>query len=205
MEENKTLFQVMKSEQEKTKIIINNVLTMLGNRIYLDKNGEKHPLLDPVAVAKKIEDRGDGTYTFQADNGDNYAVKISYQKITAIGKQSAISDFLNEYAKFKKIIIAKDFNNKIADHVARQQTQIFKESSLLEDIISHKYQPRFELLTPAEMELVKQEYNITEYSIDKILRSDPIAKYFALKKRDIIRIYRPSPTSGEAIGYRIVS
>jgi DNA-directed RNA polymerase subunit H (RpoH/RPB5) len=178
---------------------------MLSNRIYIDKKGEKHQLLDQRDTLKNIEERGDGTFTFKANNGDNYAVKIIFQKITAIGKQSVISDFFNEYAKFRKIIVAKDFNNKIADHVARQHTQIFKENSMLEDIISHKYQPKYELLTPAEMDKVKSEYNATDYSIQKMMRSDPITKYFALKKGDIIRIIRPSPTSGEAIAYRIVN
>lgn len=205
METNKTLFQVIKSETEKTKTIVHNVLIMLGNRIYLDKKGEKHVLLNPTEVTKNVEDRGDGTFIFKANNGDNYALKIIFQKITAIGKQSTISDFFNDYAKYKKIIVAKDFNNKIADHVSRQRTQIFKENSLLEDILSHKYQPKFELLTSSEMEKVKTEYNVTDYSIEKMMRSDPITKYFALKKGDIIRIIRPSPTSGEAVAYRIVS
>ena len=205
MELNKTLFQVIKTEAEKTKTIVNNVLIMLGNRIYLDKKGEKHILLDPSETSKSVDDRGDGTFVFKANNGDTYALKIFFQKITAIGKQSTISDFFNDYAKYRKIIVAKDFNNKIADHVARQHTQIFKENVLLEDIISNRYQPKFELLTPSEMEKVKSEYNATDYSIEKMMRSDPVTKYFALKKGDIIRIIRPSPTSGEAVAYRIIS
>ena len=54
------------------------------------------------------------------------------------------------------------------------------------------------------MEKFKNEYNATDYTIKKILRSDPISKYYALRKGDIVRIIRPSPTSGEAIDYRIV-
>ena len=204
MEPNKTLFQVIKSEPEKIKTIINNVLTMLGNRIYLDKAGAKYRLLDPVETGKKIEDRGDGTFTFKAANGDNYALKIIFQRISAIGKQSTVSEFFKDYAKFKKIIVARDFNNKIAEHVSRHHTQIFKENSLLEDIISYRDQPTFELLSPAEMEKVKAEYNVTDYTVQKLMRSDPIAKYFALKKGEIIRVIRPSPTSGEGVAYRIV-
>lgn len=204
MEENKTLFQVIKSEPEKTKTIINNVLIMLGNRIYIDKNGDKHRLLDPTEVLRHVDDKGDGTYTFKANNGDTYALKIVFQRISATGKQSTVSEFFKDYAKFKKIIVARDFNNKIADHVSRHHTQIFKENSLLMDILSFRDQPAFELLSPVEMEKVKAEYNVTDYTIEKLMRADPIAKYFALKKGDIIRIIRASPTSGEAIAYRIV-
>jgi len=89
--------------------------------------------------------------------------------------------------------------------MAKHHTQIFRESSFLSDLISYRDQPRFELLSPKEIELFKKEYNTTDYTTKKILRSDPISKYFALRKGDIIRIIRPSPTSGQAIDYRIVS
>ena len=85
------------------------------------------------------------------------------------------------------------------------QYQIFRESALSQDIISQRDQPKFELLNPKEMDQIKAEYNITDYTIEKIMKNDPITKYFALKKGDMIRIIRASPTSGEAIGYRIVS
>jgi len=204
MEPNKVLFEVMKSEAEKIEMIMNNVLTMLGNRIYIDKTGAKQPLIDPVEAKKKIIDKGDGTFIIKANTGDSYAVKIIFQKITAMGKQSVVSDFFKEYAQYKKIIVANDFNNKIAEYVSKQHTQIFKENALLTDIISYRDQPKFELLSPAEMDKVKEEYNITDYTTEKITRGDPIVKYFALKKGDIIKIIRPSPTSGQAVAYRIV-
>jgi len=203
----KTIFTVMKSESDKTKIIIGNVLIMLGNRIYIGKDGTKLPLLsvDKFDVEKDIEDSGDGTFTLKTNNGEKYAVKIIFQKITSTGKQSAISDFFKEFSQFKRIIIAKEYNNKISDFMAKHHTQIFRESSFLSDLISYRDQPRFELLSPKEIELFKKEYNTTDYTTKKILRSDPISKYFALRKGDIIRIIRPSPTSGQAIDYRIVS
>ncbi len=204
MEENKTLFSVYKIESEKTKIILENVLKMLGNRIYIDKSGQKHAVVTGTDVEKLFEDRGEGTYVVKANNGDNYAVKIIFQKISATGKQSVISEFFREYANYRKIIIARDFNNKITDYVSKQQTQIFKESTLLEDIISHRDQPKFEVLSPKEVEQFKQEYNATDYTTKKMLKADPVAKYFALKKGDIVRIIRPSPMSGNAIDYRII-
>lgn len=204
MEDNRTLFPVIKTEEYKINTIIKNTLTMLSNRIYVDSNGNKNSLLVLEEAAKTIEDRGDNVFIIKADNGDLFALKIIFQKISAIGKQSLINEFLKEYAQFKKIIIARDFNNKIVEYVLSYHTQIFKESSLLQDIISHRDQPRFELLSPSEMEKFKTEYNATEYTTKKMLRSDPVAKYFALKKGDIIRIIRPSPTAGEAIDYRIV-
>lgn len=203
MEPNKTLFSVEKPESEKVKIIMNNVLTMLGNRIYIDKGGRKQPLIIPEEAGKKVTDKGDGTFIIKSNNGDNYAIKIIFQRITSTGKQSVVSDFFKEYAKYKKIIIAREYNNKIIDYMTKHHTQIFKESSMLSDIISYRDQPNFELLSPAEMERFKLEYNATDYTTKKMNRNDPVAKYFALRRGDIIRIIRPSPTAGEAIDYRI--
>lgn len=202
MESNKTLFPVIKPDAKKTKTILDNIIIMLNNRIYIDKNGEKHFLM---AHQKQIEDKGDGIFIIKTNNGDSYAVKIIFQRISATGKQSVVTEFFKDFASFKKIIVAQDFNNKIADYVVKHQTQIFKESALLCNIIDYRDQPKFELLSPSEMEQVKTEYNATDYTIKKLSRSDPISKYYALRKGDIVRIIRPSPTSAEAIDYRVVN
>lgn len=204
MEENKKLFSIYKSENDKIKIILDNVLKMLSNRIFVNNDGEKQPLLILEKGKNVFQDKGDGVHTIRTNNGEKYAIKIFFQKISSTGKQSIISDFLKEYSQYKKIVVASDFNNKAIDYMHKQQTQIFKESSLLFDVISHIDQPKFELLSPSEMEQVKQEYNINEYTTNKYPSTDPIVRYFALRKGDIIRIIRPSPTSGDAINYRIV-
>ena len=204
MEPNKSLFAVMKTDSEKTRIIIKNTLIMLSRRIYVDKSGNKHQLSNFSEATKSIEDRNDGTFTVTVTNNDKYAIKIVFQRISATGKQSIISEFFKDYGNYKKIIVARDFNTKISDYVNKHHTQIFKESDMLQDIYSYHYQPIIELLNPSEMEAVKKEYNATDYTIKKILKNDAITKYFALKKGEIIRIIRPSPTSGEAIDYRVV-
>jgi DNA-directed RNA polymerase subunit H (RpoH/RPB5) len=204
MEPNKTIFGVMKSESDKINIIINNTIIMLSNRVYIDKEGSKVQLLDPVTAKKNMIDKGENTFIIKASNGDNYALKIVFQKISAVGKQSLISEFFREYEDYKKIIVASDFNNKIIEYVSRYQTQIFLESALLRDIISYRDLPKFELLSPKEMEEVKRDYNVTDYTILKIPVRDPVVKYYALKKGDIIRVIRPSPTSGYSVTYRIV-
>ena len=87
----------------------------------------------------------------------------------------------------------------------KHRTQIFKENTLLSNLIDYRDQPKFELLSPTEMDQFKLEYNATDYTTKKMLKTDPIAKYYALHKGDIIRIIRPSPTAGQSIDYRIVS
>ena len=205
MEENRSLFVVFKTEEEKNAIILDNVVLMLSHRIYVDKAGEKHPLLTYDDALKKARDVGNNSFTVKADTGDTYAIKIIYQKILTTGKQSVVSEFIKEYESDKKIIIANDYNNKIIDAVTRQGVQLFKERTLMSDLLTFRDQPTFELLSPKEMEQVKTEYNVTPYTLPKILRTDPVVKYFGLKKGDIIRIISPSPTAGMNTSYQVVA
>lgn len=204
MEANKSVFHVYKSEEMKITSIKYHVLLMLSRRIYIDKNKEKQPLLLLSDMQKPV-DKGENVFVIKTRNGDKYATKIIFQKITTSGKQSAISEFIKDYAEYKKIIIANDYNNKIADFALKHGIQIFKEFSMLQDIIMHRDQPLFELLSSEEMQEVMAEYNVTGYTLPKTLKSDPTIKYFALKKSNVYRVIRYSPTSGYAINYRVVA
>jgi len=200
----KSLFNVILTEEERLQTILHNLLLMLSRRIFI-KDGEKKQLITMEGAEKRIVDKGYNIYTLETDNHDNYAMIIIFQKITAIGKQSIVSDFFKDYSNFKKILVASDYNNKTLSSVLQNHSQIFRESTMMIDIISNEIQPKFELLSPEEMKRVKEEYHITDYTIPKLLKTDPVAKYFGLKKGEIIRIVRPSQISGLSISYRIVS
>ncbi len=205
MEKNRQLFSVYKTEAEKNTIIINNIVLMLSNRIYIDANKDKHPLLNYQNTVNNVTDRGDNVYTLVADNGNTYAIKIIYQKIMSTGKQSVISEFVKEHENSKKIIIATDYNNKTSEFVTKNNAQIFKEGFMLRDIMSQDDQPTIELLSPKEMELVRKEYNISLHTTPKVTRSDAIVKYFGLKKGDYIRVIESSSTSGLIVSYEVVA
>lgn len=205
MEDKKSLFTVFKSESQKNQMIIDNTILMLSRRIYIDKNGDKNFLLDYDIVKNKITDHGNNTYSFKTNNDIIFTVKILYQKILSTGKQSAIIDFIKEYADDKKIIVATDFSNKAVEFAVKQGVQIFREDQLIIDIMSQKNQPTFELLSPKETEEFKKEYNCSSYTTPKILRQDIITKYYGLKKGDFIKAIYPSPTSGLSLEYRVVS
>lgn len=202
--EKSELFAIYKSVDDKNRIILDNTLKMLSNRIYIDESGKKHSLLNYPTQDKNIEILDDGVRIISAKNGEKYALKIFYTKITSTGKSSEIYIFFKDYSKYNKIVVASSYSKKITDYVAKYDSQIFPEFSLLINLIDHELMPKFEPLSPNEMELVKKEYGITEYTTKKILQKDPIVAYYNLKLSDYIRIIRPSPTSGESVDYRVV-
>ena len=203
--EKKFHFVIYKTEEEKIKTIIENTILMMSNRIYIGNNGEKLPLLSFKKTLESVADLGDNVYTFKADNGTEYALKIVFQKISNTGKQSVINDFFKDYDKYSKIVVATGFNNKISQYATKNSAQIFTEASMLLDILSWYGQPKFEVMSPSEIERLKMEYNVSDYSLKKMLRTDPMAKYFGLKKGAVLRIERDSPVSGKNVDYRVVS
>lgn len=201
--EKRTLHQIIKTEDQKTEIIRNNVILMLSRRIFIDNHGEKNELLN-IENLKYPEVGADKVFTIKCLNSEEYATKIIFGKVTTSGKQSALSEFIKDYGKYKKIIIASDYSNKIRDYCNKNGIQIFFERDMLEDVILTRDQPKFELLTPAEMKRVEEEYNVTSYTGNRTGRDDMVARYYDLKHRDIYRVYRPSPVSGYTIAYRYV-
>lgn len=201
--EKRSLHQIIKTEDQKTEIIRNNVVLMLSRRIFIDNHGEKNDLLK-LDNLKYPEVGADKVFTIKCLNSEEFAAKIIFGKVTTSGKQSALSEFIKDYGKYRKIIIASEYSNKIRDYCNKSGIQIFLERDMLEDVIKGRDQPKFELLTPAEMKRVEEEYNITSYTGNRTGRDDMIARYFDLKHRDICRVYRPSPVSGYTIAYRYV-
>jgi DNA-directed RNA polymerase subunit H (RpoH/RPB5) len=203
MEENRRIFSVMISEEEKIERILNNFLKMLSNRIYI-RNGEKRKLLNLDNARERVEDKGEQTFIITTNNKKTYSLKIILQKITSVSKNSPISEYLTAYEDTVKTIVASSYNKKIIDHALKNKSSIFTEADLLTDKLEYCDQPQFEILSPQEKTQYFEEYNTSAYTTKKILRTDPIVKYFAVKRGTVFRIIRPSSTSGEAVDYRIV-
>lgn len=203
MDKNKLLFLLNKSDEDKVKIIINNILIMLSKRAYPDNEGNMLPLID--IDNHKLKDLGDQTFSIKTNNGESYAIKILFQKVPTLSKNPAVMEFINSHTNSKKLLVLKEYNKKMDESLAKYNGSVFGELFFLMNILDYYCQPIFILLHPKEIERLKDsEKGFNEYTCLKILKTDPISKYFNLKKGDIIKIIRPSPTAGYVPAYRIV-
>ena len=85
------------------------------------------------------------------------------------------------------------------------RVQMFMLDKLRYNLMHNKYQPRFDVLSEEEaIRMVIAPLNLKSKSdLPKILNTDPVAQYLALKPGQIVKITRKSPSAGEAVAYRV--
>jgi len=81
--------------------------------------------------------------------------------------------------------------------------EIFLEENLLVNITKHELVPKHVLLSKIEKKALLQRYRLRESQLPRIQKDDPVARYFGLKKGNVVKIIRRSETSGRYASYRL--
>ena len=71
-------------------------------------------------------------------------------------------------------------------------------------IAIHIYQPKHEILSHVDAEVILKKYNAKPSQLPYILIDDKGLEGIDVRPGDIIKITRKSPTSGESVYYRYV-
>mmetsp|Transcript_26045 Transcript_26045/g.65751 ORF Transcript_26045/g.65751 Transcript_26045/m.65751 type:complete len:237 (+) Transcript_26045:107-817(+) len=80
---------------------------------------------------------------------------------------------------------------------------VFFESDLVVNITEHTAVPKHRLLHPKEKKSLLSKYHVSEDQLPRILITDPVAKYFGLRRGEVVEIIRDSATAGRYTTYRI--
>ena len=110
--------------------------------------------------------------------------------------------------EIKLIIILKEKGNgSIFKEITKEvykNVEIFMNKNMIFNITHHEFVPKHIILTEDEENEVLQKYSTTKNKLPKILKNDPIAKYYGMKTNQICKIIRKSPEVGDYIYYRLV-
>lgn len=197
------LHQVYKNKKDITNTILTNIVKMLTERGFLKKTDLEENI---NKLTRTISD--DLSYKIKVNNEkeQTFAIKLIPQKISSVSKTSVIGEFLNSYKDNPKIVIVKDISKKANQYINQnfKNTEIFNEEELMINLIDHEIVPKHELLSKEELKDFYKKFNVKKKNMPKLNINDPVARYYNMKKNDIVRITRPSQTSGKVISYRLV-
>lgn len=184
------LLPIEKNSKEISREVIKNLMKMLKERKLIDDFLEIDESKTNFIIPTKEED---------------YYIKIYRSAITSLIKIPEVIDFLNSTTNHK-ILIVQSISNKTEQIIVNKypKTEIFLEKNLMINLVDYIMVPKHELLSEEESQKVLDEYRIRKIDLPKILRNDPVAKYYNMKLKQICRIIRPSETAGYGFTYRIV-
>jgi len=92
----------------------------------------------------------------------------------------------------------------ITEAMSKMRIEVFHENELIVNITRHELVPKYLPLTAEEQKQLLSRYKMKPSQLPRIQLSDPVARYFGMKRDEVVKIIRPSETAGRYVTYRLV-
>ncbi|KAI9327812.1 RNA polymerase [Zopfochytrium polystomum] len=204
----------MEEDREASKLwrVFRTVHEMVADRGYLVGDHELNMTLDEFRqqhMRGSIIDRSSLTFLVEhKENTDQILVFFTEDETVGIKPLQKICKRMMEQQIMKAILIYQKNLTPAAHKVIHEMApkyllEIFSEAELLINITHHTLVPKHVLLTKEEKTTLLARYRLKETQLPRIQPSDPVARYYGLKRGEVMKITRPSETAGKYVTYRL--
>jgi len=154
-----------------------------------------------MLVAHK-NDPTDTLMAFFPDNKDKKSIgKADINRYLLRMKQEGVHRAILVVQQKPSSVAAKTLQECRDEYVV----EIFLDNELLVNITHHILVPKHVLLTDEQKAALLARYKLQETQLPRILETDAVARYFGLRKGQVVKIIRPSETAGRYVTYRLCS
>lgn len=214
---------LLKDDETIRITILTNIFRMICRRGYVEMekymiDGDPLNDFDNRLIEPKFAEKNETqTYIIQMDvpfvnesnkkdefDGKQLVVKFIPQIVADIQNNVSYLDFMKQYNRFHKLLIFNEAQDKVFTLAEKKHNlEIFDKNSLMIDLMSYGCAPlRCNLI---KYDKIGEELaHIGNAKVARILRNDPMAKYYGAKKGDVLRIIRRSINNGHEVAYRRV-
>uniref|UniRef100_A0A7E4VKB1 DNA-directed RNA polymerases I, II, and III subunit RPABC1 n=1 Tax=Panagrellus redivivus TaxID=6233 RepID=A0A7E4VKB1_PANRE len=164
-----------------------------------DKPSERRPARsDLILLAAHTEDPSDQLLVFFPDEP-----KIGIKTIKTICTQMQ-DQKITRAIVVVQVGMTPSAKQAIQDMAPKYTIEQFLEAELMVNITEHELVPQHIVMTDTEKKELLQRYKLKDSQLPRIQVNDPVARYYGLRRGQVVKIVRPSETAGRYITYRHV-
>lgn len=164
---------------------------------FIQKFGERPTRQDLTILVEKPDDETSQLFVFfpEDEKIGVKPIKVYTDRMKEENVTNAILVLRVDITPFAKQAVQEMSDSFRIEH--------FKEAELLVDITEHVLVPEHIVLSQNEKSELIKRYKMKETQLPRIQLNDPVARYYGMKRGQVVKIVRPSETAGRYITYRI--
>ncbi|KAF3793668.1 DNA-directed RNA polymerases II and IV subunit 5A [Nymphaea thermarum] len=153
---------------------------------------------DLIIKTPKTDDRNDHIFVFFVGEA-----KVGVKIMRAYAERMRSENVLRGILVVREQLTPSS-KQWIHDFNVKFHMEVFREEELLVNVTEHDLVPEHEVLTSEEKKKLLEHYKVKETQLPRMLITDPVARYFGMKRGQVAKIIRKSETAGKYVTYRCV-